>query len=31
MTSNEQSVNISKLSKGNYLAVIRAKNGTVVK
>ena len=31
MTSNEQSVNISKLAKGNYLAVIRAKNGTVVK
>ena len=31
MTSNDQSVNISKLAKGNYLAVIRAKNGTVVK
>ncbi|MEI6554064.1 MAG: T9SS type A sorting domain-containing protein [Paludibacter sp.] len=29
--SKEQSVNISKLPKGNYLAVIRTTNGTVVK
>ena len=28
---NEQNINISKLPKGNYLAVIRATNGTVVK
>ena len=31
MVSNQQHVNISSLPKGNYLAVIRAKTGTVVK
>ena len=31
LLSNEQHVNISSLPKGHYLAVIRAKTGTVVK
>lgn len=31
MTSNEQHVNISSLPKGNYLALITTKNGSVVK
>lgn len=31
MVSNQQHVNISSLPKGNYLAVIRAKTGTIVK
>jgi len=31
LTSNIQKINISKLPKGSYLAVVRAKAGTVVK
>ncbi len=31
IVSNQQQVNISSLPKGNYLAIIRANNGTIVK